>query len=163
MRQTIWPCSTISPLASMPHLLGKVWNSGLLSTFIFGRLQDLNGRIIDLIVSYRCLAHVINLATQALITGYSKTKFFDPAQPEAHNPDSLEESERDVIGLVRAITVKVLNRHISYCFLWSSLDVHDRFNLLQNGRRNSSHCRVHPTSEFFFLTWKSAGHLHLQC
>ena len=44
---------------------------------------------------------------QALIVGYSKTNFFDPAQPEAHNPESLENSERDIIGLIRAITVKV--------------------------------------------------------
>jgi hypothetical protein len=53
-----------------------------------------------------CLAHVINLATQALIGGYSKTKFFDPEKPEDHTPD-VEDFERDVVGLVRAITVKV--------------------------------------------------------
>ena len=56
----------------------------------------------------RCLAHVINLATQALISGYSKTNFFDPTQPEAHEPESLEHFDRDVIGLIRAITVKVI-------------------------------------------------------
>jgi hypothetical protein len=53
-----------------------------------------------------CLAHVINLATQALLSTYSKTKFFNPEKPEEHNPD-LEAAERDVVGLVRAITVKV--------------------------------------------------------
>jgi hypothetical protein len=59
-----------------------------------------------------------------LITGYLKTKFFDPAQPEAHNPESLEEFEHDVIGLIRAITVKVLDIFFSSYFLavWSSLD-----------------------------------------
>jgi hypothetical protein len=49
-----------------------------------------------------CLAHVINLATQALISTYSKSPHFDPKNPEAHVPTS-----RDEVGLVRAIAVKV--------------------------------------------------------
>jgi len=53
-----------------------------------------------------CLAHVINLASQALIAAYSKTKFFDPEKPDEHIPD-LNMFERDIVGLVRAITVKV--------------------------------------------------------
>jgi hypothetical protein len=53
-----------------------------------------------------CLAHVINLATQAVLSTYSKTKFFNPEKPEEHDPD-LSAVERDVVGLVRAITVKV--------------------------------------------------------
>jgi hypothetical protein len=65
---------------------------------------------------HRCLAHVINLATQALIAGCSKTKFFDPAQPDDHAPDT-EDFERDVVGLIRAITVKVF---VSEAFMDSS-------------------------------------------
>jgi hypothetical protein len=49
-----------------------------------------------------CLAHVINLATQMLISTYSKSPHFDPKQPDAHTPTS-----RDEVGLVRAIVVKV--------------------------------------------------------
>ena len=49
-----------------------------------------------------CLAHVINLATQALISTYSKSLHFDPKNPEAHVPTS-----RDEVGLIRAIAVKV--------------------------------------------------------
>src|ERR1700688_2344388 len=49
-----------------------------------------------------CLAHVINLATQALISTYSKSPHFDPKQPDAHVPTS-----RDEVGLIRAIVVKV--------------------------------------------------------
>ena len=52
--------------------------------------------------SCSCLAHVINLATQALIAAYSKSPHFDPKNPEAHIPTS-----RDEVGLVRAIVVKV--------------------------------------------------------
>ena len=49
-----------------------------------------------------CLAHVINLATQMLVSTYSKSPHFDPKQPEAHVPTC-----RDEVGLIRAIVVKV--------------------------------------------------------
>lgn len=51
---------------------------------------------------FSCLAHVINLATQALIKTYSKSPHFNPKMPEAHLPTS-----RDKVGLIRAIVVKV--------------------------------------------------------
>lgn len=55
-----------------------------------------------------CLAHVINLATQAVISTYSKAKHFDPANPDAHEPNTdLNSLTCDEVGLVRAITVKV--------------------------------------------------------
>jgi hypothetical protein len=51
----------------------------------------------------RCLAHIINLATQALISTHSKSKHYDPAEPDA---DLTVGNGRDVVGLVRAISVK---------------------------------------------------------
>ncbi len=51
---------------------------------------------------YSCLAHVINLTTQALIAMYSKSPHFNPKNPEAHIPTS-----HDEVGLVRAIVIKV--------------------------------------------------------
>lgn len=59
-----------------------------------------------------CLAHVINLATQALISTYSPSPHFDPGNPEAHIPTT-----RDEVGLIRTISVKVsslsfLMRHV---------------------------------------------------
>ena len=33
-----------------------------------------------------CLAHVINLATQALIKTYTKSKHYNPASPDDHMP-----------------------------------------------------------------------------
>jgi hypothetical protein len=51
---------------------------------------------------HSCLAHVINLATQLLISTYSKSPHFDPRNPDGHIPTS-----RDEVGLVRAIAVKV--------------------------------------------------------
>lgn len=55
-----------------------------------------------LLTNNSCLAHVINLATQILISTYSKSPHFDPNQPDAHIPMT-----RDEVGLVRAIVVKV--------------------------------------------------------
>lgn len=58
---------------------------------------------------YRCLAHVINLAVQAFLKKESKAKYYNPAEPEAHEPGSTatDGNKRDIIGLVRAISVKV--------------------------------------------------------
>jgi hypothetical protein len=56
----------------------------------------------QLLMDNSCLAHVINLATQMLISTYSKSPHFDPMKPDAHVPTS-----RDEVGLVRAIVVKV--------------------------------------------------------
>ena len=56
--------------------------------------------------SIRCLTHVINLATQALIKAHSKAKHYNPATPNEHMPNT-NEMVRDEVGLFRAITVKV--------------------------------------------------------
>lgn len=53
----------------------------------------------------RCLAHIINLATQALILKRSQTKFYDPEAPDTPVPNILA-AHRDEVGLVRAICVK---------------------------------------------------------
>lgn len=57
------------------------------------------------ITMYSCLAHIINLATQALILTHSKAKYYSPNTDDAHIPD-LAATERDKVGLVQAITVK---------------------------------------------------------
>lgn len=56
---------------------------------------------------YRCLAHIINLATQALILTRSKAKFYSADAEDAHVPETAG-VERDELGLVRAICVKVI-------------------------------------------------------
>ncbi|EKM48857.1 uncharacterized protein PHACADRAFT_202309 [Phanerochaete carnosa HHB-10118-sp] len=51
-----------------------------------------------------CLAHVINLATQALISTYSPAPHYN-----LHDPSTVEDSvssSQDEIGLIRAIAVK---------------------------------------------------------
>ncbi len=53
-----------------------------------------------------CLAHIINLAAQALISAYSKSPHYNPADPDNHLNFG-ESGYRDEVGLIRAITVKV--------------------------------------------------------
>ncbi|KAF8240516.1 hypothetical protein L208DRAFT_1231977 [Tricholoma matsutake] len=53
-----------------------------------------------------CLAHVINLAMQMLISTYSKLPHFDPKQLDAHILTS-----RDEVGLVRAILLMPLTSY----------------------------------------------------
>lgn len=66
----------------------------------------INSRCIKFDIRFRCLAHVINLATQALIKTHTKSKHYNPANPEDHMPSTLGH-DRDEVGLIRAIAVKV--------------------------------------------------------
>lgn len=71
------------------------------------RCVSLSSTICALLTLFsRCLAHVINLATQAFISLCSTTAHFDPEKPEEHEPD-LSADFRDVVGLLRTIGVKV--------------------------------------------------------
>ena len=64
--------------------------------------------IIDVVI--RCLAHIINLTTQALILTKSKAKYYNPHNVDKHLPD-LDMVEQDELGLVCTISVKV---HMDY-------------------------------------------------
>ena len=55
---------------------------------------------------FRCLAHIINLAMQALISGCSKAKYYNPHELDEHVPDT-NGTNHDEIGLICAIVVKV--------------------------------------------------------
>jgi hypothetical protein len=57
--------------------------------------------------SSRCLAHIINLATQALIKTRSKAKYYSPHEENQEDVDGVDGVERDELGLIRAICVKV--------------------------------------------------------
>jgi len=67
----------------------------------------------------RCLAHIINLTTQALISTRSKAKYYNPHDVDEHLPDPTGE-DRDEVGLVRAIVVKVsiLLRNIDLALMY---------------------------------------------
>ena len=53
-----------------------------------------------------CLAHIINLTTQVLISMQSKSKYYDPSQDE-HPTDIDIIINHNKVGLVRAICVNV--------------------------------------------------------
>ena len=53
-----------------------------------------------------------NLATQALIATRSKSKFYDGNPNDDDLPEDLGVTERDEIGIVRAICVKVCSCHL---------------------------------------------------
>ena len=61
-----------------------------------------------LTMSNRCLAHIINLATQALISTHSKSRHYNPEDPDTDLTSG--DVGRDTVGLVRAICVKVLQQ-----------------------------------------------------
>jgi hypothetical protein len=65
---------------------------------------------LHLIINYlRCLAHILNLATQLLISTKSKAKYYsvhDDNVPDADTADP-EQPNHDEVGLVHAICVKV--------------------------------------------------------
>ena len=70
------------------------------------------------------MAHIINLATQTLITTQSKSKYYSPADEDAHLPD-LASQDCDEVGLVQAITAKA----------WSSSQHKVLFNTIQEQNR----------------------------
>lgn len=56
-------------------------------------------------LNFRCLGHIINLATQALISTRSRSLYYSANNADLDVPD-LGEVVRDELGLIRAITVK---------------------------------------------------------
>ncbi|KAF7350175.1 putative AC transposase [Mycena venus] len=83
-------------------------NNGTAAVEFAAQLLQRDGVVWDLEERHLpCMAHIINLATQALISTYSKSPHFDPKSPESHVPDTdMSIPLRDEIGLVRTIAVK---------------------------------------------------------
>src|SRR5258708_2577650 len=97
------------------------------------------------IASHSCLAHVINLVMQVLISTYSKAPHFDPQNPKGHVPTSCNE-----VGLVRAIAVKVcIMYHChSYCSLHtnciSETIIFKVKRNMEDGSGQGRHCYTSP-------------------
>jgi len=72
----------------------------------FASFFNLFGLLINLLAASQ-LAHVNNLGTQALIGTYSKSPHYSPHNPKAHEPDISPTGDRDEIGLIHTICVKV--------------------------------------------------------
>jgi hypothetical protein len=95
-------CLDRVPVAYHRYKKDFPWQQCKSSRLIFNLFCD------NLTVSLRsCLAHVINLGTQVLISTYSKSPHYGPHDPKAHEPDTSKTTDRDEIGLVWTICVKV--------------------------------------------------------
>ena len=79
---------------------------------------------------YRCLAHIINLATQAVISSRSKSKYYSGDPGDDIIPEDAGAGDRDEIGIIRAICAKV--RLVSLLVSFNLL------NLLTKQARSSS-------------------------
>ncbi|TFY77500.1 hypothetical protein EWM64_g6510 [Hericium alpestre] len=94
---------------SIAHKVGHVScdnasNNGSMMTEFARLIRKETGKPFDAKDHHiRCLAHVVNLATQVLIRTHSASKHYDPHNPEDHIPPA---GNRDAISLVRAICVK---------------------------------------------------------
>jgi hypothetical protein len=55
----------------------------------------------------RCFAHIVNLASQAVISARSKSKYYNGNPDDDHIPDDLGAALRDEVGIIRAICIKV--------------------------------------------------------
>ena len=100
------------------------------------------GCVISTNYSPRCLAHIINLATQALISTQSKSKYFSPHDDQdGDNLDAMSDgAERDEVGLIRAICVKV---RLTYNFFCSFVtNILFRLDLHHSGKRCSKRRRL---------------------
>ena len=62
--------------------------------------------------------HIINLATQAVISMHSKAKYYDGSPDENELPEDLGAAEHDKIGIIHAICIKVC------LFSFNSCDPH---------------------------------------
>ncbi|KAG6895056.1 hypothetical protein C0992_003343 [Termitomyces sp. T32_za158] len=81
-----------------------------------------------------CLAHVINLATQSLISTYSKTPHFDPKELEAHERSSSKRKEIWRTIQTKAGVTKPVQLILDMKVRWSSM-----FRMLDRVDKNKDH------------------------
>ena len=71
-----------------------------------------------LMLLYRCLAHIINLATQAVISTCSKSKYYSGDPEDDAAPEDAGTGDQDEIGIIRAICVKVQHIYVLPLFTY---------------------------------------------
>ena len=69
-----------------------------LSNQVSCQSEDLNLFVLNLL--YRCLAHIINLATQAVISMHSKSKYYSGDPEDDGVPENIGTGNWDEIGIV---------------------------------------------------------------
>lgn len=68
-----------------------------------------------MLILHRCHTHIINLATQAVISAYRKSKFYGKDPEEDITPDDAGMIEREDIGIICTICIKVCLFILSIC------------------------------------------------
>ena len=87
-----------------------------------------------------CLAHIINLATQALLAAHSKSKHYDPTSSEDIVVATRDGFQRDKVGLIRVIAVKVGHPFDNCCVQTSIVSSELRNDHLHSARSSFSVC-----------------------
>ena len=60
--------------------------------------------------------HIINLATQAVISACTKSKYYNGGPSDDHIPEDIGDNERNEIGIIQAICIKVRNGSYLFAF-----------------------------------------------
>ena len=76
-----------------------------LSVVKSGKSKGITLFILNLL--YRCLAHIINLATQVVISTCSKSKYYSGDPEDDTVPEDAGTGDQDKIGIIGAICMKV--------------------------------------------------------
>ena len=111
----------------------------------------------------RCLAHIINLAVQAVISACSKLKYYNGNPTDNHLLEDLVANKHDEIGIIHAICIKVCIRFLQ---LTLSADLWVRRLACQPSRRSSSRLFNYATTNCwstYFSTWTLGGAPPMSC
>ena len=115
----------------------------------------------------RCLAHIINIATQALIATCSKARYYNPHVLNEHEPDAngTDVTDRDEVGLICAIVVKVglflsfINRVLLVLLIMIWRNDH-HLNVKNYSKLFNGEVALHYLSSSY-LTWRFSGVRHM--
>ena len=148
MHQIILLCYTTLKASLMLQIFGKGVRHGATKHFIFGEWPTILSRCSCSIWS-RCLAHIINLATQVLLAAHSPAKHYDSTKPTEHEPD-VDMYLCDEMGLVQVIVVKVSTLYWTFSCL--IVNFHFEGSFLSKAQRTSSkHSDTHWTEASLML------------
>ena len=104
MPQTMTQCfKNLHTVTSSRLALNLMWNTNTSGKFTNNHIH----LYFTVFCSHRCLAHIINLATQAVIARCSKAKYYNSNMDHDELPKDLGAADQDEIGIIHAICVKV--------------------------------------------------------
>lgn len=163
MQQTTTQCLSFWPGSWTHTSRAQGWRNGHTMIIIYGVYQSCFFFCHSWYVFlWRCLAHIINLATQAILKAHSSSKHYDPNEPSAHEPN-VDDVFRDEIGLVRSIVVKVTYWSILFNKLLTdaSFRLAPQPNVASCSKTFRPEAAKQPYGSFW--TWLYDGHQRISC